>query len=112
MNTITENIATTIIDIGKDFSRYPAGRYETDGPFNGELFRAKFLVPVLNNNKRITIELDGTAGYGSSFLEEAFGGLVRLGYSSRQIKTAITLHSEDPSLLEEIEEYILDAEQG
>jgi len=112
MNATTENITTTIIDIGKDFSRYPAGRYETDGPFNGELFRAKFLVPVLNNNKRITIELDGTAGYGSSFLEEAFGGLVRLGYSSRQIKTAITLHSEDPSLLEEIEEYILDAEQG
>jgi len=44
MNATTENIATTIIDIGKDFSRYPAGRYETDGPFNGELFRAKFLV--------------------------------------------------------------------
>jgi hypothetical protein len=112
MNATTENITTTIIDIGKDFSRYPAGRYETDGPFNGELFRAKFLVPVLKNNKQITIELDGTAGYGSSFLEEAFGGLVRLGYSSTQIKTAITLHSEDPSLLEEIEEYILDAEQG
>lgn len=112
MNATTRNIPTTIIDIGKDFSRYPAGRYETDGPFSGELFRTRFLVPILNNNQQVAIELDGTAGYGSSFLEEAFGGLVRLGYSSTQIKTAITLHSEDPSLLEEIEEYILDAEQG
>ena len=112
MIATTINVTTTIIDIGKDFSRYPAGRYETDGPFSGELFRAKFLVPVLKNNKQITIELDGTAGYGSSFLEEAFGGLVRLGYSSKQINAAITLNSEDPSLIEEIEEYILDAEQG
>ncbi|MCX7091895.1 MAG: STAS-like domain-containing protein [Methylobacter sp.] len=106
------NTTTTIIDIGQDFSRYPAGRYKTDGPFSGEIFRAQFLVPVLDNNEHAIIELDGTAGYGSSFLEEAFGGLVRLGYSSAQIKTAVTLHSEDPSLLEEIEEYILDAEQG
>jgi hypothetical protein len=106
------NATIKIIDIGKDFSRYPAGRYETDGPFSGELFRSRFLVPALDNKKQITIELDGTAGYGSSFLEEAFGGLVRLGYSSKQIKAVILLHSEDPSLIEEIEEYILDAEQG
>ncbi len=105
------NVTTKIIDIGKDFSRYPAGRYKTDGPFSGELFRENFLIPVLDDNGHITIELDSTAGYGSSFLEEAFGGLIRLGYSSNQIKTAITLNSEDPSLIEEIEEYILDAEQ-
>jgi len=103
---------TKLIDIGRDFSRYPAGRYESDGPFCGEIFRQKFLVPAITKNEKIIIELDGTAGYGSSFLEEAFGGLVRLGYSANQIKTVITLHSEDPSLLEEIEEYILDAEQG
>ena len=106
------NATIKIIDIGKDFSRYPAGRYETDGPFSGELFRSRFLVPALDNKKQITIELDGTAGYGSSFLEEAFGGLVRLGYAPKQIKAVILLHSEDPSLIEEIEEYILDAEQG
>jgi STAS-like domain of unknown function (DUF4325) len=107
MNASTKNVTKTIIDIGKDFSRYPAGRYETDGPFNGELFRTKFLVPTLVNQQQITIDLDNTAGYGSSFLEEAFGGLVRIGYSSARIKAAITLHSEDLSLLDEIEEYIL-----
>ncbi|MFI3138367.1 MAG: STAS-like domain-containing protein [Methylococcaceae bacterium] len=101
-----------VIDIGKDFSRYPAGRYEADGPFSGELFRSRFLVPALDSKEQLTIELDSTAGYGSSFLEEAFGGLVRLGYSANQIKSVIVLNSEDPSLLEEIEEYILDAELG
>ena len=106
------NETIKLVDIGKDFSRYPAGRYETDGPFSGELFRSGFLVPALDSNEKITIELDNTAGYGSSFLEEAFGGLVRLGYSSEQIKTVINLHSEDASLLDEIDEYILDAEQG
>ena len=111
MSASTINVIPTILDIGKDFSRFPAGRYKTDGPFNGEIFRADFLVPILNNNQQIIIELDNTAGYGSSFLEETFGGLVRLGYSSAQIKNAITLHSEDSSLIEEIEEYILDAEQ-
>lgn len=111
MNASTINVTKTIIDIGKDFSHYPTGRYETDSPFSGELFRTKLLVPALINKQQITIELDNTAGYGSSFLQEAFGGLVRIGYSSAQIKTAITLHSEDPSLLDEIEEYILDAVQ-
>jgi len=105
-------MSAKIIDIGKDFSRYPAGRYETDGPFSGELFRAKFLVPALSSNEHVTIALDDTAGYGSSFLEEAFGGLVRLGYSAQQINSVISFQSEDPSLLEEIEEYIQDAEQG
>ena len=78
-----------IIDIGKDFSRYPAGRYTSDGPFRGESFRSKFLVPALNNNHKIIVLLDDTAGYGSSFLEEAFGGLVRLGYSAQQINSII-----------------------
>jgi len=106
------NENSKIIDIGKDFSRYPAGRYLSDGPFSGELFRSNFLVPALENNEKIVVLLDDTAGYGSSFLEEAFGGLVRLGYSEQKINSIITFQSEDPSLLEEIEEYIHDAENG
>jgi hypothetical protein len=106
------NETSKTIDIGKDFSRYPAGRYTSDGPFSGESFRLKFLVPALDNNEKVIVLLDDTAGYGSSFLEEAFGGLVRLGYSERKINSIISVQSEDPSLLEEIEEYIHDAEQG
>lgn len=65
------------IDIGHDFSDVPAGRFPADGPFNGETFRKKFLVPALRLGERVVVELDNTEGYGSSFLEEAFGGLIR-----------------------------------
>lgn len=66
-----------MIDIAKEFSRTPAGRYLSDGPSNGEKFREEFLVPNLLKYGTIDIKLDGTAGYPSSFLEEAFGGLIR-----------------------------------
>jgi hypothetical protein len=70
-----------VISIASDFSKTPAGRYPADGPFNGQRFREKLLVPALNaaaqSGDRVVVVLDGALGYSSSFLEEAFGGLVR-----------------------------------
>lgn len=98
-----------VINLGRDFSRYPAGRYLTDGPYSGEKFRAEFLVPILSGStEKVVIELDGARGLGSSFLEEAFGGLVRLGYSAQDVLKRIDLKSEDASLVKEIEDYILE----
>ncbi|WP_282876692.1 STAS-like domain-containing protein [Pseudomonas peli] len=70
------------IDI-KDFSKTPYGRYQSDGPDNGETFRNKFLEPALRNPNinKIIVKLDSVQEgyeYGSSFLEESFGGLVRI----------------------------------
>ena len=56
----------------------------------------------------MVIEFDGARGYGSSFLEEAFGGLVRAGYSAKEIFDRIELKSQDRSLIEEIKGYVLD----
>jgi len=100
------------INIAKDFSRYPAGRYSEDGPFCGEDFRKKFLEESIKNNEEIIIELDGTRGYGSSFLEEAFGGLVRKGFAPEVITRLITFETSDNSLIEEIREYIEEAQEG
>jgi hypothetical protein len=66
------------IDIGRDFSETPAGRFPSDGEFNGEAFRKILLVPALKRGGVVRVILDNTEGYGSSFLEEAFGGLIRL----------------------------------
>lgn len=66
-----------MISIANDFSKYPAGRYYNDGPFPGQKFREEVLVPALEKNTKVTVNIDGTRGFGSSFLEEAFGGLVR-----------------------------------
>ena len=73
----------TMIEIAKEFSISPSGRYRTDGPDSGEAFREDHLVGALNESGMIEIILDGTSGYPSSFLEEAFGGLIRLGYFTR-----------------------------
>lgn len=101
------------VNIAKDFSRYPAGRYKSDGPFPGELCRKKLLVPALSQDQgSVIVELDGTRGYGSSFLEEAFGGLVREeGFDELTLRIKMRLESSDPTLVEEIWGYINDAQQ-
>lgn len=99
----------TVIDIGKQFTRYPAGRFRDDGPFSGERFRDEFLRPALAGDRTVKIVLDGTMGYGSSFLEEAFGGLVRvLGLDPVALKKQLVLDTKDKSLADEIFEYISD----
>lgn len=69
----------TTIRIARDFSRFPAGRYTTDGSASGQAFRERILGKELRRPgiKTVTIDFDGVAGFGSSFLEEAFGGLIR-----------------------------------
>lgn len=68
----------TEINIARDFSKVPVGRYYTDGPNSGQRFREEFLVPNLKKGDVVVI-LDGTEGYPSSFIEEAFGGLLTAG---------------------------------
>ncbi|MEQ1591868.1 MAG: STAS-like domain-containing protein [Thiobacillaceae bacterium] len=96
-----------VISIAKDFGRYPAGRYLADGPYSGQAFREKLLVPALNrSNGAVCIELDGARGLASSFLEEAFGGLVREGFDPQTLLERLQLQSDDPTLVQEIKEYI------
>lgn len=94
------------LNLATQFSRFPAGRYKSDGPYSGEAFRDDFLIPYLREHKKVVVELDGALGYGSSFLEEAFGGLVRAGFRPAEIFDLIELHSRDESLINEIQSYI------
>lgn len=82
------------IRVAEDFSPYPGGRFKELSNASGEEFREKFLIPALKAKRHLKIELDGTSGYPSSFLEEAFGGLIRLGYDKDLINELITLDSE------------------
>lgn len=98
-----------VINVAHDFSRYPAGRYVSDGPYSGEEFRTRFLLPAYQESTtRVVIEFDGARGYGSSFLEEAFGGLVRAGVSGNEIIARTDFRATDKSLIEEIRTYIKD----
>lgn len=99
------------ISIARDFSTVPLGRFVDDSEFNGTTFREDFLIPALKDNNLIEIDLDGTEGYGSSFLEEAFGGLIRLHhFNNDELKRRVKLISnEDPTLIDEIHLYMAEA---
>jgi len=62
------------------YSEYPGPRYCNQGDCSGEDFYHLKLNPefaeAVNSKETLVINLDGTAGYASSFLDEAFGNLV------------------------------------
>ena len=94
----------------KDFSKYPGPWYSHLGSFSGEEFRDEFLIPAINEYEFIGVNLDGVFGYGSSFLEEAFGGLVRKGVKKESIDFIRNnlVSKDDPSIIIEIQSYIDD----
>ena len=101
------------INLGRQFGRYPAGRYLTDGPYNGQKFREDFLIPALTGaDEEIEITLSDARGLKSSFLEEAFGGLVRAGYAPDELIRRFKFISRDPSLEVEICTYIRAQDKG
>ena len=80
--------------------------------YSGEDFREKILAPAFakckKNGEQLTVNLDGGYGYGSSFLEEAFGGLVRKN-KDKSILQIKLISDEEPKLIDDIIGYITDA---
>lgn len=103
------------INILLDFSRTPGARIEQEGVNPGTDFREKILYPKLKDaidkNQQLTIILDGTSGLGTSFLEESFGGLIRINkLKFADIKKTLKfVAEEDPDYVAEIFEYLEDA---
>ena len=68
------------INIAKDFATDVGARLYSDGPFSGQEFFEKLLKPkyqeAIKSKVKLKIILDGTEGFASSFLNEAF---IRLG---------------------------------
>lgn len=92
------------ISVAKDFSIYPAGRFLEDGLNSGERFRNDHLIPALQTGCDVVVDLDGTRGFGSSWLEEVFGGLVREGMADTLAR--LKVKAEDQSLVLEASEYM------
>lgn len=94
------------------FTLYPGPRYIKLGPSSGEEFRETILIPKVGDYKDLLIiDFDGVLGYGSSFLEEAFGGAVRQGIDPALLERIISNAKceDEPTLKEEISGYIRDA---
>lgn len=99
-----------------DWTRTPGGRFKADGPFSGEAFREDKLVPALEPEPgvgaRVTVDLDGTLGNPASFMEEAFGGLVRVsGFSVERLMRQLTIVSKNPLDAAEAWQFATDAQR-
>ena len=103
------------ISIANEYTKTPGGRHAKEGPFSGEDFRKALLYPAyvesIENGDFLTVNLDGGFGYGSSFLEEAFGGLARMTHDQRILSISI-ISDEEPRLVEDIKRYMEEALNG
>ncbi|WP_218421792.1 STAS-like domain-containing protein [Stutzerimonas stutzeri] len=99
------------IDVG-EFSKTPYGRFADDGDYNGEKFRDNVLLKNFLNPEvhTINVYLDTVEEgyeYGSSFLEEAFGGLIRIhGLNKEDVLRKLNVVTEHTDYAIEIKDYI------
>ncbi len=98
------------INIAKDFTNKPGGRYIKEGDFSGEQFRKTLLLPKYNEAKakgeKLLINLDDCYGYATSFLEEAFGGLARELKNNNIFSDFRFISEDEPALVDLIKKYI------
>jgi len=112
MHSDLQAIAPGLLEITRQVdSKFPFGRLIIEGEFSGECLLKQHLIPALKNYNVVTVVLDGTCGYAASFLEEAFGGLSRNGFTKQNLHRRLNLVSEnDAHLAHEIWGYIDGAE--
>jgi len=89
-----------------DFCEYPGSRSRDISHHSAEEFYEDLLEPkyieAIANGVRLTIDLDGTAGYAGSFLDEAFGRLGhKFGFDDVKYRLEL-ISTEQPYLIDEI----------
>ena len=92
-----------------DHLEFAFGRFRSDGACSAEAFRDDVLRPALREHKTVVVELDLRFGIPASWLEECFGGLVRVGQSPRTLLRKISFVSSDTLLVAEALAYIKNA---
>ena len=97
------------------FTDTPGVRYRKDGKFSGEEFRDEILIPCLirciSLNEKLYLDLDGAYGYPPGFIDEVFGGLIRMNlFKTRTIKEKLVIISDEAEYLKN--EIKRDMEEG
>jgi hypothetical protein len=88
----------TGIDVGNVYSKNPLGRTTEDGEYNAIKFRDMYLVPLLVSQIYIIVDFESCNGIASNWLEECFGGLVRMGFNKEYLKNHIKFVDESIEL--------------
>jgi hypothetical protein len=81
------------IDIGRDFSLVTGGRRRDSGAHSAEAFRDDLLVPALRRGGQVIVSINGPS-YSMAWLEEAFGTLQDLGFSSDELSERLIIEAD------------------
>ena len=107
------------LNIAKEFTPIPIGRFRNSGDKSGQAFREDILYPkiceAIKNKDTLEVDFKDMVRLGSTFLEESFGGLVREhGMNPDEVlKTIKFLPGRNLHLWVELtEEYIQEAAPG
>lgn len=90
----------------REWTRFPGGRFKTDGEHSGEEFREKFLEMPIRRGEHFEIDFNGIFTAGWSFMDESLGHYVtELGEDEFRNRFTI-IANDDPDILEELETVI------
>jgi len=97
---------------------YEGPRFIRLGPYSGEEFRIKHLrswLDSLEEGEVSTVDFEGTEMYSPSFLEESFGGVIRLAKTKQEAENnraklnLVNFINMKPDWKKMLEEYIKNA---
>jgi phosphomannomutase len=98
------------INIAQQFTLTPGARYYTDGPKSGQEFYDELLkkgyLQALSDKVKLKIILDGTDGYASSFLNEAFSLLGNEFGADNVWNSLIIISDEVPKYIDKIKKSV------
>ena len=99
------------LSIANDFDKTPGFRYKSQSPeTSGEQFRDDLLEPkyleALKKSQKLQVILDGTDGFLTSFLEEAFGGLQRKHKEKNILDVIEVVSNDEKHWIDDIKRYV------
>ncbi len=104
-----------VIDIPKEFTKTPGWRTYADGPFSGQEFFDKLLKNAFMKSQqegvKLKVILDGSDGYTTSFLNEAFRLLGKEFGSKFVWDNLVIISNEVPKYIDRIKKGIYELEK-
>ena len=101
------------LNVAAEFSQTPGPRKRSEGEHSGEEFLDVLLRPsfvsAVEAGALLHVDLDGAAGFPTSFLEEAFGGLAREFGAEKVLATIELSCTDEPYLADDINRFIREA---
>ncbi|HRF22990.1 MAG TPA: STAS-like domain-containing protein [Chitinophagaceae bacterium] len=98
------------INIAQQFTLTPGARYYTDGPKSGQEFYdvllKKSFIQSLEEGVKLKVILDGTDGYASSFLNEAFSLLGNEFGDDKVWNNLIIISEEVPKYIDKVKKSV------